>query len=83
MILSGSNLRLFFIGKLKMEIYLNGELKSVADNLTISNLIEDLSLENKRFAVEVNLDIIPRSQFEQFKLKNQDKVEIVQAIGGG
>lgn len=66
-----------------MEIYLNGESKSVADNLTISNLIEGLSLENKRFAVEVNLDIIPRSQFEQFKLKDQDKVEIVQAIGGG
>ncbi len=66
-----------------MQIYLNSELKSVADNLTISNLIQDLSLENKRFAVEVNLDIIPRSQFEQFKLKDQDKVEIVQAIGGG
>jgi thiamine biosynthesis protein ThiS len=66
-----------------MEIYLNSESKSVADNLTLSNLIKDLSLENKRFAVEVNLDIIPRSQFEQFKLKNQDKVEIVQAIGGG
>jgi thiamine biosynthesis protein ThiS len=66
-----------------MEIYLNSESKSVADNLTLSNLIKDLSLENKRFAVEVNLNIIPRSQFEQFKLKNQDKVEIVQAIGGG
>jgi len=66
-----------------MEIYLNNESKSVADNLTISNLIQDLGLENKRFAVEVNLDIIPRSQFEQFQLKNQDKVEIVQAIGGG
>ncbi|WP_069469742.1 sulfur carrier protein ThiS [Candidatus Marithrix sp. Canyon 246] len=66
-----------------MEIYLNSELKSVADNLTISNLIQDLGLEKKRFAVEVNLDIIPRSQFEQFQLKNQDKVEIVQAIGGG
>jgi thiamine biosynthesis protein ThiS len=66
-----------------MEIYLNSESKSVADNLTLSNLIKDLSLENKRFAVEVNLDIIPRSQFEQFKLKDQDKVEIVQAIGGG
>jgi len=66
-----------------MEIYLNSQSKSVADNLTLSNLIKDLSLDNKRFAVEVNLDIIPRSQFEQFKLKNQDKVEIVQAIGGG
>lgn len=66
-----------------MEIYLNSELKSVADNLTLANLIQDLGLENKRFAVEVNLDIIPRSQFEQFKLKDQDKVEIVQAIGGG
>lgn len=66
-----------------MEIYLNGESKSVAYNLTISNLIQDLNLENKRFAVEVNLDIIPRSQFEQFTLKDQDKVEIVQAIGGG
>ena len=40
-------------------------------------------IENKRLAVEINLDIVPRSQFDSYVLSAGDKVEIVRAIGGG
>lgn len=66
-----------------MDIFLNGEIQSVEENCTVAKLIKKLDLENKRLAVEVNLAIVPRSQFEQQILAAGDKVEIVQAIGGG
>jgi thiamine biosynthesis protein ThiS len=66
-----------------MEIFLNGKAQSVENNLRISALIKKLNLENKRLAVEVNNDIVPRSQFESHVLSAGDKVEIVHAIGGG
>ncbi|BAP55784.1 thiamine biosynthesis protein ThiS [Thioploca ingrica] len=66
-----------------MDIFLNGEIQPVEENCTIAALIKKLDLENKRLAVEVNLEIVPRSQFEQQVLFAGDRVEIVQAIGGG
>jgi len=66
-----------------MNITLNGSQKSVNDSCTISDLIVQLGLAEKRLAVEVNLDIIPRSEHASHKLQENDKVEVVQAIGGG
>ncbi|MDH5516200.1 MAG: sulfur carrier protein ThiS [Gammaproteobacteria bacterium] len=66
-----------------MNIVLNGKQQSVADQCTISDLISQLGLADKRLAVEVNLDIIPRSEHPQHQLSADDKVEIVHAIGGG
>lgn len=66
-----------------MDIFLNGKIQPVEEDCTIAVLIKKLNLENKRLAVEVNLEIVPRSQFEQQVLSAGDKVEIVQAIGGG
>ncbi|MDH5393234.1 MAG: sulfur carrier protein ThiS [Gammaproteobacteria bacterium] len=66
-----------------MNIILNGKSLSVADQCTISDLIEQLELTEKRLAVEVNLDIIPRSEHNMHQLNANDKVEIVHAIGGG
>jgi len=72
------------IGKTKMiEFFLNGKAQSVEDNCSVAALIQTLDLKNKRLAVEVNLEIVPRSQFEHLMLVAGDKVEIVQAIGGG
>ncbi|MCK5876013.1 MAG: sulfur carrier protein ThiS [Candidatus Marithrix sp.] len=65
------------------KILLNGESRQIPDNLTVSSLIKDLSLENKRLAVEINQEIVPRSQFEQRTLIADDKVEIIYAVGGG
>lgn len=64
-------------------IILNGENKKISSDTTIEQLLLDLGLENKRLAVEVNQDIIPRSHFISHTLTELDQVEIVQAIGGG
>ncbi|MDH5425644.1 MAG: sulfur carrier protein ThiS [Gammaproteobacteria bacterium] len=66
-----------------MNIILNGSTRTVANQCTISDLIEQLGLTEKRLAVEVNLDIIPRSQHPHHQLQENDKVEVVHAIGGG
>lgn len=66
-----------------MEIFVNGEAQEVAEPLHISELIEMLDLANRRIAVEVNLEIVPRSTYATHSLRAGDKVEIVHAIGGG
>lgn len=66
-----------------MEIILNGESRNVAEACSITLLTEQLNLAGKRYAVEVNEDIIPRSRHSAYVLSPGDKVEIVHAIGGG
>lgn len=66
-----------------MEIFLNGKTEQVENTFHILALIKKLNLENKRLAIEVNEEIVPRSQFEDYFLSAGDKVEIVHAIGGG
>lgn len=66
-----------------MNIALNGEQKSLHDNCTIAELITQLDLTGNRIAVEVNREIIPRTEHESHQLRDGDQVEIVHAIGGG
>ena len=66
-----------------MEIIVNGELRQVATAYTVAELINDLGFTGRRLAVEVNLEIVPRSIHPQHQLKAGDRVEIVHAIGGG
>ncbi len=66
-----------------MNIILNGEPREVAPDLTVKQLISELGLANGRLAVEVNLEIVPRSQHADTRLKADDRVEVVHAIGGG
>jgi sulfur carrier protein len=64
-------------------IVLNGSDRQVDSNISVSRLLEELGLTEKRLAVEINQQIIPRSNFTDHILKEKDNVEIVQAIGGG
>ena len=64
-------------------IVLNGESSQFDHNICITELLEHLHLSEKRLAVEVNQEIITRSEFDSFTLSDNDQVEIVQAIGGG
>jgi thiamine biosynthesis protein ThiS len=66
-----------------MTIVLNGINEQVENNISVNQLLESLGLSEKRLAVEINQQIIPRSDFPSHKLKEKDNVEIVQAIGGG
>lgn len=66
-----------------MKIIINGSSREVPDNLSASELILSLGLADKRLAMEVNREIIPRSTFESHIIHPDDTVEIVHAIGGG
>lgn len=66
-----------------MQIVLNGEARSLDPKATVSELIASLDLTERRIAVEVNEQIVPRSQHAYQVLADGDRVEIVHAIGGG
>lgn len=65
-----------------MEVILNGESYALEQACNIDKLVNTLQLEGK-FAIEVNHTIVPRSEFISTQLQPGDKIEIVQAIGGG
>ncbi|MED5611285.1 MULTISPECIES: sulfur carrier protein ThiS [Pseudomonas] len=66
-----------------MHIQLNGEPYELPDGQSVAHLLERLELGGRRVAVELNLDIVPRSQHAATALREGDQVEVVQAIGGG
>jgi sulfur carrier protein len=51
--------------------------------MSLMDLLHALALTEGRIAVEVNGEIVPRSQFAAQQINHKDKIEIVQAIGGG
>ncbi|MBN8412909.1 sulfur carrier protein ThiS [Halomonas denitrificans] len=66
-----------------MQIQLNGEPHALDREQTVAELIDALGLGGRRIAVELNEDIVPRSQHAQTPLADGDRIEIVHAIGGG
>jgi sulfur carrier protein len=66
-----------------MQIQVNGQSMEFGDGATVSDLIQRMELEGRRLAVEVNEDIVPRSEHSRFSLSEGDRVEVVHAIGGG
>jgi sulfur carrier protein len=66
-----------------MKIIVNGEDKQVADGYTAQQLVESMGLTGKRIAMEVNLEIVPRSTYPEHVFNTGDKIEIVHAVGGG
>jgi len=66
-----------------MQIQVNGDTVEIQDGATISTLITQMELGERRLAVELNLEIVPRSQHSETSLSDGDRVEIVHAIGGG
>jgi len=71
-----------------MQIQLNGkphvlERAKQDGDVTLGSLLAELDLVGRRLAIEVNGELVPRSEHERFRLTPGDRVEIVQAIGGG
>ncbi|MBA2408903.1 MAG: sulfur carrier protein ThiS [Gammaproteobacteria bacterium] len=66
-----------------MNILLNGEPKSLPAGTTVARLVEMLQLGEKRLALEINEEIVPRSRFDECAIRANDRVEIVHAVGGG
>lgn len=66
-----------------VNLLVNGEYVELPENTNIKDLIEHLGCQEQRIALEVNEAIIPKSSHEEFSLSNNDKIEIINAVGGG
>ena len=66
-----------------MKIIVNDEKIELPYNSNIEDLVIHLGYKNQRIAIEINKTIIPKSNHSKYLLKNQDKVEVINAVGGG
>ena len=66
-----------------IEVVINGETRTVVQGTTISGLIVELGLGDRRVAVERNREIVPRAEHASTVLAAGDRVELVTFVGGG
>ena len=66
-----------------ISVQINGEEKVFAREVNLEWVIDSLSLQNRKIAVEINGQIIPRSEYTKTLIKSGDSIEIVDAVGGG
>jgi len=65
-----------------MQILLNGE-ETTTSSQTLSQLIVELGLEKRMIAIERNLEVVSKSQYDSTNLCAGDRIELVHMIGGG
>ncbi len=66
-----------------IQVQVNGEERGCRADATVGDLLRELSIKTERVAVELNLEILDRKEFDQRRLKQGDRVEILSFIGGG
>jgi thiamine biosynthesis protein ThiS len=66
-----------------MNLYINGDKRSFDASMTLASLVEALGMRSDRVAVELNRDIVPRDRWPDTLLRDGDRLEIVQFVGGG
>lgn len=67
-----------------MKVQINGSIKEFnAKKISPEELIIQLNLNGKRFAIERNGEIISKNSFDEIYINDGDKIEIIGAVGGG
>lgn len=66
-----------------MKVIINGEMRDFEENSTLQNIITHLQIESKVMAAAVNMNIIKKDQWNNFIPNENDKIELLQFVGGG
>ena len=66
-----------------MNIILNNRKEEIQDGITVQQLLHYKKIKNKYMAVEINRNVIPKSDHQTYVIQDGDKIEIITAIGGG
>lgn len=66
-----------------MKIIVNGEERELKEGSTLQNLIAKLGLEGKVMAAAVNMQIVKQEKWDETLLKEGDKIELLDFVGGG
>jgi sulfur carrier protein len=64
-------------------VKINGEIKQIPPDINLAELLKHLELPAERLAVELNSEVVRRINWENIKVKDADKIEIVHFVGGG
>jgi sulfur carrier protein len=66
-----------------LNLRINGVDREVVDNVSLKELVTQLDLTPERIAIELNQNVVRRSDWPSTVLKENDRVEIVHFVGGG
>ena len=66
-----------------MTITLNGDKHELAAPVSVSALLQQLEIDARRVAVELNLAVVKKAAYDSSMIKDGDEVEIVNFVGGG
>ena len=66
----------------KIKIQLNGTAEQV-ETTNLENILNAFAPEDRPFAVEINGEIVPSAKFSDYSIQDNDKIEIISAVGGG
>ena len=66
-----------------MTITINGEAKSVAEQINLTELLELLALPSERIAIELNREVVRKKDWATIEIKDADKIEVAHFVGGG
>jgi len=66
-----------------IQLVVNGERREFEKNTTVARLLEQLGTPLERVAVELNLRILDKQDYSSTILNNEDRLEIINFVGGG
>ena len=75
-------MRPFLLKRIRMQVWVNGQIEEI-EAQSLDSYLNSKLLLGRRIAVELNGEIVPKSQFSSVMLVDDDVLEIVHAIGGG
>ena len=66
-----------------MKLIINGEAREFEENKTLQSVLKELSLDGKVMAAAVNMEIVKQDAWNEYSLKDGDKLELLDFVGGG
>lgn len=66
-----------------MNVFLNGEVREIPEDLNLEELLRHFSLPSQRIAIELNKDVVRRKDWAEVKVSESDKIEVIHFVGGG
>ncbi len=67
----------------ELEVVVNGGVQRLVADASVADLLAVLDMGERRVAVAVNRNIVVRSSYHRVQLNNGDRIEILEAVGGG
>jgi len=66
-----------------MKLIINGEEREFDNSFSIEKILDELQIKDKAMAVAVNMEIVKKDNWNNFIPKENDKIEVLQFVGGG